>query len=157
MIIVEVYGENQMQAGNPVATLSFSGRGKKVVVATKNSNVETDLAGFLNEVLALPQHSQVSPEPRQAWMEALPNAHPSIPYWFKITDAKDKITEEVEDDNESEEDTSDEEAPDEGEVAGDDSGDSDDGGADPDDGGNGESPADEYGGSPYGGTLNHNG
>ena len=132
MIIVEVYGENQMQAGNPVATLSFSGKGKKVIINATHPDIETDLAGFLDDVLALPHHSQVSPEPRQAWMEALPNAHPSIPYWFKIADAIDEIIEEVEDGDEIEE-----EADDEGDDTADGGGegDSSDGGDDdPDDG-----------------------
>jgi len=126
MIEIAVYTNNQTGAGEPIATLSYSGKGDKVSIKTDNVSVSEELTSFLGTVLSFPKQGRVEPGDRKQWMESLPVANVSVPYWFRIESPTNETIEEEDDDNE--EDAGEEESPDEGEAGGDDSGDTDDGG-----------------------------
>ena len=153
MITVEVYRKGDTgKTSSPIATLFYSGKGNKVTVTTEDKETEARMNALLSSMLQARQQRRVSPDDRQEWMEALPESLTTIPYWYKIADVTDEITEEVEDADEIEED-----ADDEGEADGDDSGDTDDGESpEADDGGDtdGDNPD---GGDTDGGYTNHNG
>ena len=144
MITVEVYASNQTGIGVPLAILAYSGRGKKVKITTDNITVKEELTGFVNTVLSFPKQGRVPPEDRKLWMESLPMAQVSVPYWFKIAEEDVLIStniEEVENDNEE---ANGEEDDGEGNGSAD-----DDGGEDTD----GDNPD---GGETDGGYANHN-
>ena len=129
MIIVEVYRKAETDI---IATLSYSGRGNKVTITTDDSETKASMETLVSSMLQARHQRIVSPDDRQEWIEALPEALTTIPYWYKIADAIDEIIEEVEDGDEIEE-----EADDEGDDTADGGGegDSSDGGDDdPDDG-----------------------
>ena len=153
MITVEVYRKGDTGSTSfPIATLFYSGKGNKVTVTTEDKETKASMNALLSSMLQARQQRRVSPDDRQEWMEALPESLTTIPYWYKIADVTDEITEEVEDADEIEED-----ADDEGEADGDDSGDTDDGESpEADDGGDtdGDNPD---GGDTDGGYTNHNG
>ena len=105
MIIVEVYRKGYMEFVGPIAILSYSGRGNKITIKTEDKVVNDDLEVFTNTTLALRKQGIVAPTNRQEWMEALPEAIISVPYWFKITDNSNELQEE--EINDIEEDTED--------------------------------------------------
>ena len=102
MICIEVYTANQTGEGTPIATLCLEARGKKVKVETEDITVKDELSTFLQTTLALPKQGLVSPDDTQLWMESLPIAQVSIPYWFKKVDSINDIIEEDENGNEEE-------------------------------------------------------
>ena len=97
MIQVGVFA-NTMLGGEPMALLTYSGRGKTVKVETQNDELKQLLTDLIDSPLGLPANSIAWPEDRKVWMESLSIANHAIPYWFKIIE--EKITlEEVIDDN----------------------------------------------------------
>ena len=142
MIIVEVYSAGTEDL---VATLSSSGKGKKCTVDASDASITSELEQFVDTVLSLPKRGRAYPENRKMWMEALPVAKVSVPYWFKIVEEDVLIStniEEVENDNEE---ANGEEDDGEGNGSADDDGGEDTDGANPD------------GGETDGGYTNHNG
>jgi len=115
MLTVEVYAENQTGTGDPIAVLAYSGKGNKVTVKTSNVTVKDELTVFLQTVLSFPKQGRIAPDNRTQWMESLPRANVSVPYWFKVIDATDEIIEEVDNDNEDIEEDNGEDSADGGE------------------------------------------
>tara|TARA_Y100000310_G_scaffold335464_1_gene417608 strand:+ start:552 stop:968 length:417 start_codon:yes stop_codon:yes gene_type:complete len=138
MTTVEVYAKGQTGVGEPLATLSYSGKNKECTIETSDDLVKDELEQFVDTILYLPKRGRAYPTNRQVWMESLPVANISVPYWFKIVDSTSEITEEVNDANEDiEEDIEEDGEESEG------------------DGGGSGNPNDE--GNSDGGLLNHNG
>ena len=105
MITVEVYRKGDTGSTSfPIATLFYSGKGNKVTVTTEDKETEARMNALLSSMLQARQQRRVSPDDRQEWMEALPESLTTIPYWYKIADVTDEITEEVENDNEEADD-----------------------------------------------------
>ena len=136
MICVEVFTSDQTGVADPVATMKHSGRGNSVDVKSINDDIKTELTALLDDWLSMGKGVRVSPDDRKLWMEALPQALLSIPYWFRIVDEiSDIIEEEVNGDEEIDEL---EDEPDDTEDGTDDGGDDsadDDGGDDDSDSG----------------------
>ena len=87
MIQVGVFA-NTMLGGEPMALLTYSGRGKTVKVETQNDEFKQLLTDLIDSPLGLPANSIAWPEDRKVWMESLPIANHAIPYWFKIIEEK---------------------------------------------------------------------
>ena len=100
MIQVGVFA-NTMLGGEPMALLTYSGRGKTVKVETQNDELKQLLTDLIDSPLGLPANSIAWPEDRKVWMESLSIANHAIPYWFKIIEEQ-IIIEEVIDDNTAE-------------------------------------------------------
>ena len=134
MIKVNVFHNTQTGVGDPIAVLSFTGRGKAVTITTDDTDVDAILATFVGTSLALPKQGIVPPEPRKEWMEALSSCLPSIPYWFSVVNDESAVQEEVSNDIEEDiEEIDEEDDIDEGEEGGDDSSDGGDAASDGDD------------------------
>lgn len=125
---------------DPIAVLSFTGRGKTVTIETDDIEVKELLKIYVEEVLGLPGSDLAFPSDRQKWMESLEIIDPAIPYIFK-TLKEDIIPEEV--DNGYEEIDEDDDIEGEDEVGGNTS--------------DGEGDDPDSGGDIDGDTLNQNG
>ena len=114
MITVEVYKEGYMEFVGPIATLTYSGRGNKVNVNAEDECIKKELEAFTETTLALQQQGIVSFTDRQEWMEALPIAITSVPYWFKLASSSNELQEEETNDIEEIADDTEEEDGEEG-------------------------------------------
>ena len=114
MITVEVYKEGYMELGGPVATIVYSGRGNNVNVTSEEKDVKAELEVFTKTTLALQNQGIVSPTDRQEWVEALPIAITSVPYWFKLASDPNELQEEETNDIEEIADDTEEEDGEEG-------------------------------------------
>ena len=109
MIQVGMFSNNVVE-GAPMAVLTYSGRGKKVNVETQNEELKELLVNFIDTPLGLAANSIAWPEDRKGWMESLPIANHSIPYWFMIMEEQITIEEDIDDNTEEAiEDNTDEE------------------------------------------------
>ena len=149
MITVEVYSSGTEDL---VATLSSSGKGKKCTVDAFDSSITSELEQFVDTVLSLPNRGRAYPQDRQVWMEALPVAKVSVPYWFKIVEEDVLISTNIEEvENDIEEDDDGEEYTTDGDGSEDEGGDGDSSDEGNTDGGN------SHGEATDGGYLNPNG
>lgn len=148
MITLEAFFKKDTAMKIPVATLSFSGKGKKVIIEALSPSVEVELTNLLESNISTPTQTRISPSNRKEWMLALPKAN-SMLYIFRTVETISNIIEEEDNGNEEKNDE-DHDTEGEPEVGGADDGGGDDGGGDSSDGGT-------YDDSTDGGYFNHNG
>lgn len=102
MITVEVY-QGRIE-GIPVATLSFTGKGKTCTITTEDGQIKETLSELIKQKLKLPDRGRAYPDDRQLWMESLPKAI-DTPFNFVIMEnelQEEEINEDTEDDIEEE-------------------------------------------------------
>ena len=87
----------------PVATLSFSGKGKKVIIEALSPSVEVELTNLLESNISTPTQTRISPSNRKEWMLALPKAN-SMLYIFRTVETISNIIEEEDNGNEEKND-----------------------------------------------------
>ena len=127
MITVNVYPVGAIiTSASPIASLSYSGRGKQVTITTDDIQVEKDLSAIIEQRLNLPQRGRAYPDDRQIWMESLPMAIGDLPFTFVITE-NELQEEEINDIEENAEEYIEEGDGDEADDPSDDEGDDEDG------------------------------
>ena len=105
MITVEVY-QGRIE-GIPVATLSFTGKGKTCTITTDDVQIKETLSELIKQKLKLPDRGRAYPDDRQLWMESLPKAI-DTPFNFVIME-NELQEEEINDIEENAEDNIEEE------------------------------------------------
>ena len=119
MITVEVY-QGRIE-GIPVATLSFTGKGKTCTITTDDVQIKETLSELIKQKLKLPDRGRAYPDDRQLWMESLPKAI-DTPFNFVIME-NELQEEEINDIEENAEDNIEEEDGEEADDPSDDGGD----------------------------------
>ena len=98
-MLIYVFSKEQTGVGDPLATLSISGRSKKGVIETEHEHLRTFFNLKIKQPLVLRNGTVIDTNDMNTWLAGLPQASPISNYWFKVISQ-----EEVSNDNETTED-----------------------------------------------------